>query len=69
MQSSIVTPSESCPRRNFLPGYTPKAAYKLQLIEDWGGSEAPQGEDDVRGQDWDGESTSGYASLFLPPLA
>ena len=23
--------------RNFLPGYTPRAAYKLGLIEDWGG--------------------------------
>ncbi len=23
--------------RNFLPGYTPKAAFKLGLIEDWGG--------------------------------
>ena len=25
--------------RNFLPGYTPKAAFKLGLIEDWGGLE------------------------------
>ena len=26
--------------RNFLPGYTPKAALKMKLIEDWGGLEA-----------------------------
>ncbi len=25
--------------RNFLPGYTPKVAFKLALIEDWGGFE------------------------------
>jgi hypothetical protein len=25
--------------RNFLPGYTPKAAFNLGLIEDWGGLE------------------------------
>jgi len=25
--------------RNFLPGYTPKAAFRLGLIEDWGGLE------------------------------
>ena len=27
--------------RNFLPGYTPKAAYKLKLIEDWVGLKQP----------------------------
>jgi len=43
--------------RNFLPGYTPKAAYRLKLIEDWGGFEATlaSARIDERAQAWDGE--------------
>jgi len=55
--------------RNFLPGYTPKAAFKLQLIEDWGGFEATleKARIDQRAQDWDGvEDYSAMLRSFLP---
>ena len=56
--------------RNFLPGYTPKAAFKLQLIEDWGGLEETlqKGRIDEKAQDWDGqEDYSAMLRSFLPP--
>ena len=56
--------------RNFLPGYTPKAAYKLKLIEDWGGLEATlaAARIDERAQAWDGEEDySAMLRSFLPP--
>lgn len=55
--------------RNFLPGYTPKAAFKLKLIEDWGGFEATleQARIDERAQDWDGvEDYSAMLRRHLP---
>ena len=45
--------------RNFLPGYTPKAALKLGLIEDWGGLETTleKARIDIVAQQWDGKDT------------
>ncbi len=56
--------------RNFLPGYTPKAAFRLKLIEDWGGFETTldKARIDERAQAWDGkESYSTMLRSFLPP--
>ena len=56
--------------RNFLPGYTPKAALKLNLIEDWGGLEKTmeKARVDQHAQDWDGQSDySAFIRLGLPP--
>ena len=56
--------------RNFLPGYTPKAAHKLKLIEDWGGLEATleKARIDEVAQQWDGqEDYSAMLRSFLPP--
>ena len=56
--------------RNFLPGYTPKAALKLNLIEDWGGLEATmeKARVDRYAQDWDEESDySAFIRGALPP--
>ena len=55
--------------RNFLPGYTPKAAYKLKLVEDWGGFEATleKARIDQKSQDWDGvQDYSAMLRSFLP---
>jgi hypothetical protein len=55
--------------RNFLPGYTPKAAYRLKLIEDWGGLEQTleAARIDEKAQAWDGESDySAMLRSFLP---
>ena len=55
--------------RNFLPGYTPKAAYRLKLIEDWGGFEhtLEAARIDERAQEWDGQSDySAMLRSFLP---
>ena len=56
--------------RNFLPGYTPKAAFRLKLIEDWGGLEQTleKARIDERAQAWDGkEDYSAMLRSFLPP--
>jgi hypothetical protein len=56
--------------RNFLPGYTPKAALKLKLIEDWGGLEATmqRARVDEHAKDWDEESDySAFLRSALPP--
>ena len=56
--------------RNFLPGYTPKAALKLKLIEDWGGLEETlrKARIDEKAQAWDGvEDYSVMLRSFLPP--
>ena len=56
--------------RNFLPGSTPKAAFKLKLIEDWGGLEATleKARIDEKAQSWDGvEDYSAMLRSFLPP--
>ena len=55
--------------RNFLPGYTPKAAFRLKLIEDWGGLEQTleKARIDERAQAWDGEEDySAMLRSFLP---
>jgi len=55
--------------RNFLPGYTPKAAYRLKLIEDWGGLEQTleSARIDEKAQEWDGQSDySAMLRSFLP---
>lgn len=45
--------------RNFLPGYTPRAALKLGLIEDWGGLETTleKARIDLVAQQWNGEGS------------
>lgn len=45
--------------RNFLPGYTPRAALKLGLIEDWGGLETTleKARIDLIAQQWNGEGS------------
>lgn len=50
--------------RNFLPGYTPKAALKLGLIEDWGGLEKTLefARVDEVAKSWKGEP--GYSKLI-----
>ena len=56
--------------RNFLPGYTPEAGFKLKLIEDWGGLEATleKARIDEKAQAWDGvEDYSAMLRSFLPP--
>ena len=55
--------------RNFLPGYTPRAAYKLKLIEDWGGFEntIERARIDEKSQSWDGvEDYSAMLRSHLP---
>ncbi len=56
--------------RNFLPGYTPKAALKLGLIEDWGGFEVTleKARIDEVAREWDGKgSYSAMLREHLPP--
>lgn len=54
--------------RNFLPGYTPKAALKLGLIEDWGGFDATleAARIDEVAQAWDG--TGDYSVMLREHL-
>ena len=55
--------------RNFLPGYTPKAALKLNLIEDWGGLDVTmeRARIDQHAKTWDEESDySAYIRKALP---
>ena len=58
--------------RNFLPGYTPRAALKLGLIEDWGGLEGTleRARIDLIAQEWDG--VGDYSEMlreYLPTSA
>ena len=58
--------------RNFLPGYTPKAAFKLGLIEDWGGLEKTLevARVDELAKDWDGVSDySSFIRQHMPDSA
>ena len=55
--------------RNFFPGYTPRAAYNLGLIEDWGGFEQTleQARVDEIALKWDGQGS--YSEMlrdYLP---
>ena len=55
--------------RNFLPGHTPRAAFKLKLIEDWGGydSTLERARIDEVAQSWDGvEDYSAMLRNHLP---
>lgn len=54
--------------RNFLPGYTPRAALKLGLVEDWGGLEATleQARIDIIAQQWDGKGS--YSEMLRSHL-
>ncbi|MBT60484.1 MAG: hypothetical protein CMA63_02880 [Euryarchaeota archaeon] len=54
--------------RNFLPGYTPRAALKLGLIEDWGGLESTleQARIDEVAREWDGEGS--YSEMLRQHL-
>ena len=58
--------------RNFLPGYTPKAAFKLGLIEDWGGLEKTLeiARVDVLAKEWDQKSDySTFIRSHMPSSA
>ena len=54
--------------RNLLPGYTPRAAFKLGLIEDWGGFDQTieVSRIDLIAQKWDGEGT--YSEMLREHL-
>jgi hypothetical protein len=54
--------------RNFFPGYTPSAALKLGLIEDWGGLESTleQARIDEIARAWDGEGS--YSEMLRDHL-
>ena len=54
--------------RNFLPGYTPKAALRLKLIEDWGGLEntLAAGRVDEVAQRWSGDGD--YSAMLRAHL-
>ena len=54
--------------RNFFPGYTPHAALKLGLIEDWGGLEETleRARIDIIAQKWDGEGS--YSEMLREHL-
>ncbi len=54
--------------RNFFPGYTPRAAYKLGLIEDVGGFEQTleKARIDLFAQQWDGEGS--YSEMLREHL-
>lgn len=56
--------------RTFLPGHSARAAWKLKLIEDWGGYDATLAKSrvDEQAQDWDGdEEYSLHIRKNLPP--
>lgn len=58
--------------RNFLPGYTPKAAFKLGLIEDWGGLEETLeiARVDILAKEWDQKSDySTFIRSHMPSSA
>ena len=58
--------------RNFLPGYTPKAAFKLGLIEDWGGLEKTLeiARVDILAKQWDEKSDySTFIRSHMPSSA
>jgi len=54
--------------RNFFPGYTPRAAFKLGLIEDLGGFEQTmeKARIDLVAQEWDGEGS--YSEMLREHL-
>ena len=70
-QVNLITPGR-IPRmwRTLLPGHSARAAWKLKLIEDWGGYEATlqASRIDERARKWDGkEAYSEFIRAHLPP--
>ena len=70
-QVNLITPGR-IPRmwRTILPGHSARAAWKLKLIEDWGGydSTIEASRVDQRAQTWDGkEEYSRHIRAHLPP--
>lgn len=70
-QVNLITPGR-IPRmwRTLLPGHSARAAWKLKLIEDWGGYEATlqASRIDERARKWDGkEEYSEFIRAHLPP--
>ena len=70
-QVNLITPGR-IPRmwRTLLPGHSARAAWKLKLIEDWGGfdSTIDASRIDERARKWDGkEEYSRYIRAHLPP--
>ena len=70
-QVNLITPGR-IPRmwRTLLPGHSARAAWKLKLIEDWGGFESTveASRIDERARKWDGkEEYSRYIRAHLPP--
>ena len=56
--------------RTLLPGHAARAAWKLRLIEDWGGYDATlqASRIDERARKWDGkEAYSEFIRAHLPP--
>ena len=70
-QVNLITPGRIPSMwRTLLPGHSAKAAWKLKLIEDWGGYEATVAASrvDERAVTWDGgEEYSRYIRAHLPP--
>ena len=70
-QVNLITPGR-IPRmwRTLLPGYSAKAAWKLKLIEDWGGFDATMlaSRVDDKAKEWDGkEKYSMHIRRHMPP--
>ncbi len=70
-QVNLITPGR-IPRmwRTLLPGHSARAAWKLKLIEDWGGYDATitASRIDERAMKWDGkEEYSEFIRAHLPP--
>ncbi|MAH90634.1 MAG: hypothetical protein CMA11_02580 [Euryarchaeota archaeon] len=70
-QVNLITPGR-IPRmwRTLLPGHSAKAAWKLKLVEDWGGFESTMAASriDERARNWDGsEDYSRFIRAHLPP--
>ena len=70
-QVNLITPGR-IPNmwRTLLPGHSAKAAWKLKLVEDWGGYEATieASRVDERARNWDGkEEYSHFIRAHLPP--
>lgn len=70
-QVNLITPGR-IPRmwRTLLPGHSARAAWKLKLIEDWGGYDATlqASRIDERARKWDGkEAYSEFIRAHLPP--
>ena len=70
-QVNLITPGRIPSMwRTLLPGHSARAAWKLKLIEDWGGYDATlqASRIDERARKWDGkEAYSEFIRAHLPP--